>query len=202
MAECSVYVIGQIDGLKKIGTAHNVPNRRNYIQCAAPFAVSVLLTEVMRDDQHAFALEQMCHNDLQDHWVYGEWFNCPLDAIMVSIEINVAKLRDFCIDSGELSPSLDSLWIQVGNSLGISRREVIRERTRAGLAAARARGRVGGRQSLCTDEEILATKRMRPTEAQKRLGFKNLASYIRRLAVAEANAAEAAKKEKTDADLG
>ena len=40
-------------------------------------------------------------------------------------------------------------------------REIIRERTRAGLAAARARGRTGGRPLALTPEKIAAAEAMR-----------------------------------------
>ena len=39
-------------------------------------------------------------------------------------------------------------------------RDLIRERTRAGLAAARARGRVGGRPSVWTPEKLEQAQRM------------------------------------------
>jgi DNA invertase Pin-like site-specific DNA recombinase len=44
-------------------------------------------------------------------------------------------------------------------------REIIRERTRAGLAAARARGRITGRPTIVTAEKLAAAQAMR---AQKR----------------------------------
>ena len=40
-------------------------------------------------------------------------------------------------------------------------REIIRERTRAGLAAARARGRTGGRPVTLTPEKVAAAEAMR-----------------------------------------
>ncbi len=40
-------------------------------------------------------------------------------------------------------------------------RQIIRERTRAGLAAARARGRVGGRPPMLTAEKLGAARMMR-----------------------------------------
>lgn len=84
--------------------------------------------------------------------------------------------------------------LQVMGAFAELEKALIRERTIAGLAAAKARGRVGGRDSFATDEQVLAVKRLGPTAAAKRLGYKNLTSYLRRLAVAEANAA----KEKPD----
>ncbi|HEY5136585.1 MAG TPA: recombinase family protein [Candidatus Nanopelagicales bacterium] len=40
-------------------------------------------------------------------------------------------------------------------------RDLIRERTQAGLAAARARGRVGGRPTVWTPEKLAAARAMR-----------------------------------------
>lgn len=93
--------------------------------------------------------------------------------------------------------------LQVMGAFAELEKALIRERTIAGLAAAKARGRVGGRQSKATDAEVLAVKRLGTAAATKRLGYKNKASYLRRLAVAEANKAKAevgaaADKEKID----
>lgn len=92
------------------------------------------------------------------------------------------------------------LTLQIMGAFAEFEKAMIRERTKAGLAAAKARGRVGGRDSYATDAEILATKNMGTKAAAKRLGYKTPAAYLRRLAVAEANKAkadtEAASKEK------
>ena len=92
--------------------------------------------------------------------------------------------------------------LQVMGAFAELEKSLIGERTRAGLAASKARGRVGGRASYATDEQVLAVKRLGSTAAAKRLGYKTPAAYLRRLAVAEANKAKAdadpAAKEKTD----
>lgn len=80
--------------------------------------------------------------------------------------------------------------LQVMGAFAELEKALIRERTVAGLAAAKARGRVGGRASYATDEQVLAVERLGPTKAAKRLGYKTPAAYIRRLAVAKANKAK------------
>jgi DNA invertase Pin-like site-specific DNA recombinase len=82
--------------------------------------------------------------------------------------------------------------LQVMGAFAELEKALIGERTRAGLAAAKARGRIGGRASYATDEQVLAVKRLGTAAAAKRLGYKTPAAYLRRLAVAEANKAKAA----------
>jgi DNA invertase Pin-like site-specific DNA recombinase len=82
--------------------------------------------------------------------------------------------------------------LQIMGAFAELEKSLISQRTVAGLAAARARGRVGGRASYGTDEQVLAVERLGPTRAAKRLGYKTPpAAYIRRLAVAKANKAKA-----------
>lgn len=88
--------------------------------------------------------------------------------------------------------------LQIMGAFAELEKALISQRTVAGLAAARARGRVGGRASLATDEQTLAVKRLGPTAAAKRLGYKTKAAYLRRLAVAEKNAAAAAAKKEAE----
>jgi DNA invertase Pin-like site-specific DNA recombinase len=69
-----------------------------------------------------------------------------------------------------LSEQLDTttpagrLQLHIFGALGEFEREVTRERTRLGLQAARARGRVGGRPRALTPEKLIAARAMR--EAQ------------------------------------
>lgn len=75
---------------------------------------------------------------------------------------HLVKLIDHLRESGvtfrslsesiETKPPTGSLVAQVFAALAQFERDVIRERTRLGLAAARARGRKGGRKSLARDK--------------------------------------------------
>lgn len=75
-------------------------------------------------------------------------------------------------------------------------RAIAYERTMAGLKAARARGKFGGRTSKYTDEQVLALQHLPPLTAARQLGLTSGAGYRKRLAKALANKA----KEKTGGD--
>jgi DNA invertase Pin-like site-specific DNA recombinase len=53
------------------------------------------------------------------------------------------------------------LQLHIFGALAEFEREIIRERTRAGLAAARARGRLGGRPAVITADKLAAAQLMR-----------------------------------------
>lgn len=173
----------QIDALKAAG----VPEDRIYYDQASGSGAERPQLDLMLRDARA--------NDVIVIWKLDRLGRSSRQVLNTFFELDNkgAKVRVITQPLLDTTNPMGQFFVAVMAAFAELEKDIIRERTRAGLAAAKARGRVGGRQSLCTDEEILATKRMRPTEAQKRLGFKNLASYIRRLAVAEAN------KAKTDA---
>jgi DNA invertase Pin-like site-specific DNA recombinase len=58
------------------------------------------------------------------------------------------------------------LVFHVFGALAEFERDLIRERTRAGLAAARARGRVGGRPSVWTNEKLATAQKMHAEGAE------------------------------------
>lgn len=59
-------------------------------------------------------------------------------------------------------------------------RDVNRERTMAGLAAAKARGRVGGRQPIASDKDVIAAvERLGYTGAQLHLGYNSLSGVMK-----------------------
>jgi len=73
------------------------------------------------------------------------------------------------------------LTFHLFGSLAEFERDLIRERTTAGLEAARARGRVGGRPTVMTPEKLAAAKAMR------RSGDHDVASIARILGVSRAS---------------
>lgn len=73
-------------------------------------------------------------------------------------------------------------------------RAIAHERTMAGLAAAKATGRGGGRKSPFTDEQVLALQSMRPADAARKLGISQ-SGFSKRLAAAMHRLAEGAKSD-------
>ena len=71
-------------------------------------------------------------------------------------EVNLKSLTDQ-IDT---STPTGRFFFNMMGVLGEFEREIIAERTRAGLDAARQKGRVGGRKRVMTDEKIDAAKRL------------------------------------------
>ena len=96
-----------------------------------------------------------------------------------------AKVRVLTQPLLDTTTPMGQFFVAVMAAFAELEKDIIRERTRAGLAAARARGRVGGRQSKHTHQEVLATKNMGTAAATKRLGLATKAGYLRRLAAAE-----------------
>lgn len=189
MAECTVYAIGQRDGLKKLGIATRVSHRRNGIQVGAPFEVAVLAARVMPSAQHAFAVEQMCHQDLDEHWIYGEWFKAPLSVVEDVISRSVCRVMEVGEGFDGSGKSRDALWLFVCDVLGLAKRAMVTKRVRAGLDAAKARGRSGGgRVSKFTDEQIFALEPLGMTKAMQ-ASCMSKSGWLRRLRAAKLRAA-------------
>jgi DNA invertase Pin-like site-specific DNA recombinase len=93
----------------------------------------------------------------------------------------VGELSDRGIQFKSLTDSIDTstpsgrFFFHVMASLAQMERELIVERTRAGLAAAKQQGRTGGRKRRMTDSKIESAKKllaggMSPKEVAKNLG--------------------------------
>lgn len=78
----------------------------------------------------------------------------------------VSELQDRGIHFRSLTDSIDTstpagrFFFHVMSALAEMERELIVERTRAGLAAAREQGRVGGRRRVMTEEVVARCRRM------------------------------------------
>ena len=73
--------------------------------------------------------------------------------------ISFRSLQDGAIDTTTAS---GELMFNIFSSLAQFERRLIQERTRAGLAAARTRGRLGGRKPIRTDDpRVVTAKRLR-----------------------------------------
>ena len=83
----------------------------------------------------------------------------------------------------DTSSSGGKLTFHLFGALAEFERDIIRERTMAGLAAARARGRVGGRPSVMNDQKIKLAKQLmanpsnNATEVAKTLGVSRATLY-------------------------
>lgn len=85
-------------------------------------------------------------------------------------------------DSIDTSTSAGRFFFHVMAALAQMERELVRERTQAGLSAARARGRVGGRKPKIDESKKKAAKRMlesgmTATEVARTIGVSRATLY-------------------------
>ena len=79
-----------------------------------------------------------------------------------------ALTRSLCDGAIDTTTASGELVFNIFSSLAQFERRLIQERTRAGLAAARARGRTGGRRSIRSDDpRVLMAKRMHEDKDMK-----------------------------------
>ena len=94
----------------------------------------------------------------------------------------VTEFSDMGVGFQSLTENLDTttnggrLLFHVFGALAEFERGIIQERTKAGLSAARARGRVGGRPKKLTDKEIAKARRLLSDPEQK---VTDVAKYLR-----------------------
>lgn len=95
------------------------------------------------------------------------WRIDRLGRSLTDIVTLVADLADRGVQFRSLTESIDTttpggeLVFHIFAALAQMERRLISERTKAGLAAAKARGRVGGRPTVMTPERIEAARRMK-----------------------------------------
>lgn len=85
-------------------------------------------------------------------------------------------------DQIDTSTPQGKFFFHVFGAVAEFERDLIRERTKAGLTAARARGRIGGRKRIMTPEKIKAAKELLkqsfpPADVAKQLGISRATLY-------------------------
>jgi DNA invertase Pin-like site-specific DNA recombinase len=114
------------------------------------------------------------------------------------LEEKGAKVRVLTQPLLDTTNPMGRFFVAVMAAFAEMEKDIIGERTKAGLAAARERGRVGGRTSKHSDEDVLNVARQGTAKAAKRLGMTK-GGFIKRLHAARARAA-AKQQESADAE--
>lgn len=94
-----------------------------------------------------------------------------MDEVLVAWKLDRLQARGVnfrsLTDSIDTSTPAGRFFFHVMSALAEMERELIVERTRAGLAAAREQGRVGGRRRIMTEEVVERCRRMLSTGATR-----------------------------------
>ena len=94
------------------------------------------------------------------------WKLARLGRSMSHLFATVSELEDRGVGLQSLTEQIDTttpggrLIFHVFGALGQFERDLVRERTRAGLKAAQARGRRGGRKPVVTEEKLLRARQL------------------------------------------
>ena len=93
---------------------------------------------------------------------------CRIVGLIEELRIGGVGFRSLCDGAIDTTTASGELVFNIFSSLAQFERRLIQERTRAGLAAARARGRTGGRRSIRSDDpRVLMAKRMHEDKDMK-----------------------------------
>jgi DNA invertase Pin-like site-specific DNA recombinase len=167
----------QIDAL----IAHGVPEDRIYFDRKSSSGVEREQFELMLKDARegdvivVWKLDRLGRNVRQVLDTFAE------------LDRKGAKVRVLTQPGMDTTTVMGRLIVTIMAAVAEMERDLIRERTIAGLAAAKAKGRVGGRVSKWTDEQVLDAARLGTSKATKRLDMTK-AGYLKRLAAAKERA--------------
>lgn len=96
------------------------------------------------------------------------------------LERRGAKVRVLTQAGMDTSTPMGRMIVTVMAAVAELERDLIRERTAAGLAAARAEGRIGGRRSKFKDAEVREAAKLGTTAGAKKLGMSK-AGFLKRI---------------------
>lgn len=105
------------------------------------------------------------------------------------LEAKGAKVRVLTQPLLDTTNPMGRFFVAVMAAFAEMEKDIIGERTKAGLQAARDRGRFGGRTSKLKDEEVLALANLGTAEAARKAKFKSKSGWLKRLKAAQDRAA-------------
>jgi DNA invertase Pin-like site-specific DNA recombinase len=97
-------------------------------------------------------MELLRRGDVVTVWRIDRLGRITLELIKLMVEFREKGVEFKSIVEGiDTSTSMGRIWYMLSSIFAENEREIIRERTKAGLASARARGKVGGRPKGLTE---------------------------------------------------
>jgi len=103
--------------------------------------------------QYLKMIETLRKGDIVTVWRIDRLGRTTLELIKLMVEFREKGVEFKSIVEGiDTSTSMGRIWYMLSSIFAENEREIIRERTKAGLASARARGKIGGRPKGLTDK--------------------------------------------------
>jgi len=128
----------QLDALKKLG-------------CEQIFQEKISGGEKERP-QYLKMVDSLRKGDVVTVWRIDRLGRTTLELIKLMVEFREKGVEFKSIVEGiDTSTSMGRIWYMLSSIFAENEREIIRERTKAGLASARARGKIGGRPKGLSD---------------------------------------------------
>jgi DNA invertase Pin-like site-specific DNA recombinase len=165
----------QIDALKAAG----VPENRIYFDRKSGSGVY--------REQFALMLKDAREGDVIVIWKLDRLGRTVKQVLGTFEELALkgASVRVITQPGMDTSTVMGRLIITIMAAVAEMERDLTRERTAAGLAAARAQGRIGGRTSKWTDDQVVELAKLGTAKAMKRTGMSKT-GWLKRLRLAEA----------------
>jgi len=157
--------MGNVIGYARVSTIEQDPSLQHDALAAAG-AVRIFTDHASGTSRERPQLAA-CLDFLQPGNVLAVWRIDRLGRSVPDLVETVSTLADGGVQFRSLTESIDTttaggeMVFTIFAALAQMERRLLSERTRAGLEAARARGRVGGRPTVMTPERIEAARKMR-----------------------------------------
>lgn len=124
-------------------------------------------------------LEQLRGGDTVVVWRIDRLGRTTLELIKLMVEFEEMGVNFVSITEGiDTGTKMGRLWFMLSSVLAENEREIIRERTIAGLAAARARGRKVGRPGGLTKKTMVKALAVKSLYEQKNLSMQEIADQV------------------------
>ncbi|MEC3881839.1 recombinase family protein [Parapedobacter sp. 10938] len=124
-------------------------------------------------------LEQLRGGDTVVVWRIDRLGRTTLQLIKLMVEFGELGVNFVSITEGiDTGTKMGKLWFMLSSVLAENEREVLRERTRAGLDSARARGRTGGRPKGLSKAALIKAHAVKNLYENKKLSMQQIAEEV------------------------
>lgn len=124
-------------------------------------------------------LEQLREGDTVVVWRIDRLGRTTLELIKLMVDFGDMGVNFVSITEGiDTGSKMGKLWFMLSSVLAENEREILKERTKAGLEAARSRGRVGGRPKGLSKEALIKAQAIKSLYDQEKKSMQQIAEEV------------------------